>query len=454
MHAPGPIYATIWAMKILLTTGRLLVSHWPALLTLGLAGVAIRGAAFWGALELSKWNPYVAHIVLMAMPLGLLITIIVMLRVCYPSLPHLARPRADGRQPAIFGKNSGWDATQYGEPFDDDRPRGRLTDVALSVLVPFLTIYVVEGTADLDHARWLNDTAADELFGTDMFTGDLDFGGRLGLLSGWTLVIVVIALIILRWLVGMLERKVHFLGLALFAVAIEVFWTVQTAYDSEALLNTIWIELKQLALVNWGVGTYDAVTQEGHGAVAAQIGGAVVEGAGTVVESLDEVLIAPLGWLAIGAVVLGRQLMAPPSTEHRWLDQMTMPTPLRNVLEAITQEVRNRFSPLWQGLKMIVRGGAGSMLVFCLAYLVVMRVPVGTEWLVRAATGPVETQLWLSVISPWEQAAGLAIALALAGPLIAAAVDRIVERGLTVEADENSELSDGDGAIPGMVESA
>ncbi|GAB4084539.1 hypothetical protein GCM10028784_11690 [Myceligenerans cantabricum] len=441
---------------MLLTAGRLLGRHWPALFTLAFLGVALRGAAFWGAIELSRWNAFGAHVLLLLMPLGILVPVVVMLRVCSPSLPHLARPRHDGIRPGLSGSGSGWGAASaaapsspYGEPVADGRPRGRLSDVALSVLVPFLTVYVVEGTADSDHARWLNDTAAAELAGTDAFTGDLDFTARLGLLTGWTLLGVVLALLVLRWLLGVLERKTHFLALALLGVALEVFWTVQTAYDSERLASSLWITLQERALVHWGVGTYASVTEDGQGATAAEVAGTVVEGAGTVAESLDEVLVAPLGWLAIGAVVLGRQLMAPPSTEHRWLDQTSMPGALRRMLAAITQEVRDRFSALWQGLKMIVRGGVGTMLVFCVAYLVVMRAPLAVGWVVRTITGPVETRLWTYVISPWELAAGTAISLALAGALIAAAVDVMVSRGMVVDAEPENEISDGEGAIPG-----
>jgi hypothetical protein len=158
----------------------------------------------------------------------------------------------------------------------------------------------------------------------------------------------------------------------------------------------------------------------------------------TVFESLDIVLVAPLAWLALGAVVLGHKLMEPPSTEHRWLDRMTwLPGGLRALLESLTEDLRARFSALWNGLKLIVHGGLGPMLVFCLGYLVIMRVPQGVGWLVRAVTGPVESNTWLA-FSPMESAAGLALALALAAALIAASVGVLVERGLVVREDDDT----------------
>ncbi|GAA1849253.1 hypothetical protein [Myceligenerans crystallogenes] len=444
-------------MRILLTAGRLLAAHWPALLALGFLGVAVRGAAFWGAIEVSKWNGMVAQIVLLALPLGILLPVIVMLRVCYPSLPNLARSSHGGG--AGWGKYAapapytagGLPASSYDEPVPVEAPRARLVDVALSLLVPFLTVYAVDGTMDADHARFRNDVTADEMFSTDMFTGDLDFSARIGLLTGTTLLLVVAGLIVLRWALGLLERRVHFLGISLLAVAVETFWSTQAAYDVEQLINSALVSIGDLALIDWSVGTYTAATEAGQGQVVAEAGSAAAEWVVTVAESLDEVIIAPLGWLAIGTVVLGRQLMAPPSTRHPVLDQMNMPGGLRAVLAAATQEVRNRFSALWQGLKMIRHGGVGTMMVFCLAYLVVMRAPLAVGWLVRAITGPVETGLWLYVISPWELAAGSAIGLALAGALIAAAVDTMAGRGLAVEGEHDGELSDGEGAIPGTL---
>ncbi|GAB3165851.1 hypothetical protein GCM10027059_23990 [Myceligenerans halotolerans] len=451
-------------MRILLTAGRLIGAHWPALLALGFAGVALRGAAFWGALEVSKWNALVAQVVLLALPLGLLLPVIAMLRVCYPSLGNLTRPRQAEAPPAVFGAPSGNRTFRPGAPLPPHAPGGLpssyaapvperheqpLADVALAVLIPFLAVYAIEGTMDSDHARYLNDVAADEMFSTAMFTAEgIDFSGRLGLWTGWTLVGVVVGAIVLRWLLGLLDRKVHFLGLTLLGAAVEVFWSIQAAYDLESLGRGLLFAVQDRALVHWSVGTYTAATETTQGEVIAEAAAGAAEGLVTVVESLDVVIVAPLAWLAIGTVVLGRRLMAPPSTEHRWLDQMTMPGWLRKALAAVTQELRERFSALLQGLKMIRRGGIGAMLVFCLAYLVVMRAPVAVGWAVRAITGPVDTGLWLLVISPWEQAVGTAISLALAGALIAAAVDTMVGRGMTVAGDLDEDAEE-EGAIPG-----
>lgn len=91
------------------------------------------------------------------------------------------------------------------------------------------------------------------------------------------------------------------------------------------------------------------------------------------------------------------------------------------------------------------------MVVFCLAYLIAIRVPVAVGWGVRAVVGPIDAPTW-EVFSPWEDALGMALSLALIGALIAAAVDRVVGRDMTVRAGSPIDIGDSPGGtIPGTV---
>jgi hypothetical protein len=423
-------------MRILVSAGRLFVAHWPALLTLGLLGIAVRNGAMWGAVELSQWNSFVAQLLLIVSPLGYLMPVVGMLWVCRQSLPHLSPSPGPYRDEngQIPGMLSG---TTHAPMMPSEGRERRLIDVALSVLVPFLVIYEVEGLMDADRDRFLNEAAADEAF-NDMFSAQgVDFVSRLGLWNGWTLVAIVACAFVLRWLLGRLEGRFQFLGIAVLGGCLEVYWTSQVAGQVEAIELGLWDEAANLQLVAAAVGTVD-VAQEAVGETGNTTVMFVSDGIVTVFESLDIVLVAPLAWLALGAVVLGHKLMEPPSTEHRWLDRMTwLPGGLRALLESLTEDLRARFSALWNGLKLIVHGGLGPMLVFCLGYLVIMRVPQGVGWLVRAVTGPVESNTWLA-FSPMESAAGLALALALAAALIAASVGVLVERGLVVREGDDA----------------
>ncbi|MFD6139860.1 hypothetical protein [Promicromonospora sp. NPDC060271] len=431
-------------MRILVSAGRLFVAHWPALLTLGLFGVAVRNGAMWGAVELSQWNSFVAQLLLIVSPLGYLMPVIGMLWVCRQSLPHLSLEPvpADGHAGSAPGQ-AGWAPgqvpgmlpTRSAPMMPSEKRERRLIDVALSVIVPFLVIYEVEGLMDADRDRFINEAAADELF-NDLFSAQgIDFTSRLGVWSGWTLILIVACAFVLRWLLGRLEGKLQFLGIAVLGGCLEIYWTSQIAGQIETIELGLWQEATERQLVAAAVGTVGAA-QETVGETGNEVATFVSDGIVTVFESLDVVLVAPVAWLAIGAVVLGHKLMEPPSTEHRWLDRMTwLPAGLRSLLESLTEDLRARFSALGNGLKMIVEGGLGPMLVFCLGYLVIMRVPYGLGWLVRAVTGPVETDTWIA-FSPLEAGAGLALSLALAAALIAATVEALVERGLVIREEE------------------
>ncbi|WP_369371122.1 hypothetical protein AB1046_20480 [Promicromonospora sp. Populi] len=430
-------------MRILVSAARLFAAHWPALLTLGLLGVAVRNGAMWGAVELSQWNSFVAQLLLILSPLGYLLPVIGMLWVCRDSLPSLrepSQPKPSPRGPAprppgqIPGQIPGMLPTAHAPLMPSEGRERRLIDIALSVLVPFLVVYEVEGLMDADRARFVNEAAADELFNDAFSAQGVDFTSRLGVWSGWTLVAIVLGAFVLRWGLGRLEGRLGFLGIAVLGGCIEIYWTNQVAGQIQAIERGLWYVAEDRQLVAAAVGTVGAA-QESVGETGNAAAGFVVDGIVTVFESLDVVLVAPLAWLAIGAVVLGHKLMEPPSTEHRWLDRMTwLPAGLRSILESLTEDLRARFSALGDGVKMIFRGGLGPMLVFCLGYLVIMRVPWGLGWLVRTVTGPVESATWLA-FSPMESAAGLAIALALAAALIAATVEELVERGLVVRED-------------------
>lgn len=423
-------------MRILVSAARLFAAHWPALLTLGLLGVAVRNGAMWGAVELSQWNSFVAQLLLIVSPLGYLLPVIGMLWVCRSSLP-LLRPEP---VPGGAGQVPGLLPGAHPPMMPSEKRERRLVDVALSVLVPFLVVYEVEGLMDADRDRFLNEAAADELFNDTWSAQGVDFMSRLGVWSGWTLLTIVAVAFVLRWLLGRLEGRLGFLGIAVLGAVLEIYWTSQVAGQIEAIQEGLWVVAEDRQLVAAAAGTLGAA-RESVGEAGNEAAAFVVDGVPTVLESLDVVLVAPLAWLAIGAVVLGHRLMEPPSTEHRWLDGMTwLPAGLRSLLESLTEDLRARFSALWDGLRMIVRGGLGPMLVFCLGYLVVMRAPYGVAWLVRTVTGPVESDTWLA-FSPMEAGAGLALALALAAALIAATVEQLVERGLVVREEEAEEAA-------------
>ncbi|WP_125773760.1 hypothetical protein [Antribacter gilvus] len=417
------------SLSVLFRAGRLLGAHWPALVVLGLLGVAVRNGALWGAVELSQWNSPVAQILLIVAPLGYLVPVVAMLLICSRSLPNLARARA-AQAPML----------------PSERRERRLIDVALSVLVPFLLIYEVEGNLQADRARFINEVSADELF-NDLFAaeGQFDPGSRIGVLDGPTLIAIVIGVFVLRWLLGLLESKVRFLGFAILGGCMEIYWTGQAAAHLERLSIKLEPFFEERQLVATATAAFGTVEERVGPDVEAVLGMASTA-LGTAIESVDVALVAPLAWLAIGAVVLGHKLMDPPSTEHRILDRLGwLPAGIREILASLTEDLRARFSALWQGIRLIGRGGLGPIVLFVLGYLLAMRATAGVGWLVRGIGGPVETTTW-TTFSAMEVGAGLVIAMVLAAVLIAASVDALVERGLAVPDDDRADAGGGPAA--------
>src|SRR5689334_22050692 len=95
---------------VLRSAGRLLAEHWPALLVIALLGAAVRSAAIWSAVIVSDKSGWAGQLLLIVGPIAYLVAIIAMIHLCRRSLPALPAENGAG-----------------------------LLDIAISVLVPFLT---------------------------------------------------------------------------------------------------------------------------------------------------------------------------------------------------------------------------------------------------------------------------------------------------------------------------
>lgn len=159
---------------ILRDAARLLWRHWPALLTLGLLGAAWRSGALWLAVIVSDHAGFAAQLLLSLAPIGYLLALVAMLRVCRPSLaPLLAADAATAPMAAT------------------ERRPVRLLDIAVSILVPFLAAYIGYGLLEQDLARFTNVAAYDEFNQFDLTREvDYDFAGRLALYA-WPIALAI-----------------------------------------------------------------------------------------------------------------------------------------------------------------------------------------------------------------------------------------------------------------------
>lgn len=392
---------------VFLTAGRLLLRHWPALLSLALAGAAVRFWALWAAVEVSDWFGPLGLALLIVAPLAYLLPVVAMLGICRRSLPSLEA------------------ADESVEIAPTEGRRLRLVDVAVSVLLPFLAVYESYGLLSEDIERFRNQAAADELF-SGLAAGlagrdtEFDFQDRLGVYPLQIALMIVVVAWVLRWSLGRLERRLKFVALAFVGALFEVYYTAQLGAQYVFIQPRAKAWLQDRVAVDWVLDGYAWVV-DAVGPVAGAVR-ATVDFATGVVGSLDAIVVLPLAWLALGAVVLGFKV----SDDEGRGDAQEAPSRVRNrVARSFLADLRERFGALINGVRLITTAGLAPMLLFCLFFLVVLRLPSLLTLLTRAVVGPQEWDTWRVVLAA-ETAVGFALSMVLVAPLLAAGVDWLV----------------------------
>jgi hypothetical protein len=384
---------------VFLTAGRLLLRHWPALLTLAFLGAAVRNAALWAAVQLSDVNGQLGQLMLVVAPLGYLIPIVVMLSLCRHSLPGLQQANARV------------------EVAPTERRQLRLVDVAVSVLLPFLAVYESYGLLGADIERFRNLAAADEFSQFQLGPVTSDYQGRLGIYSLQVALAIVAVAWLVRWALGRAEKAMGLYALAFVGAFVEVYYTAQLAGQSVVIRQRGEIWLRERVAVGWVESAYDRVV-DALGPVA---GGFrwLTDGAEALAGSVDAVVLVPVAWLTLGAVVLG----------YRLADQAPVPPAeqpkSRGLVRSFVDDVRERFSALVNGFRLLATAGLAPMLAFSLLFLVVVRTPALLAQVLRHLVGP---RPWDTTYAfePAQTAIGFALSMVLTAPLLAAAVDWLI----------------------------
>ncbi|WP_148234291.1 hypothetical protein [Cellulomonas flavigena] len=388
--------------------GRLWVRSWPVLLLVALLAVAGRYAAGWAAVNAAGYHGALGWAVLVLAPLSMVAGIVAMLHVLRRDLPDLARADASSS--------------------DGNAPARSLLDVLASVFVPFLALYASYGYLAEDRGRFFNTAAAREFNeGTWLLGEGADFSFT-ELATGWALVAVVVVAVVLRWLLGRWEKHRHSRPLAFAGAYVEAFWLLVVAAYVTELLGGVWawVESRRAVAI-----VLDAWLRflEAIGPVAGPVD-TVVDAVAGVLGNLDDLVVIPLAWLTVGAVVYGHKLADLPKRKPggpaAW---RRVPAPVRRwTTEAaapVVGDVRGRFRALTDGLRRLALAGLGPMLVFALAFLVATRVEEGLALLARATTGPQDVDTWLA-FAPMVTAVATAVGLTLTMALLAAGVHRML----------------------------
>ena len=385
-------------LTVFRTAGRLLLRHWPALLTLAFLGAAIRNGAVWAAIQLSDVQGQLGQLMLVLAPLGFLLPVVAMLSICRRSLPALQEADAQEEVAPTEGRQL------------------RLLDVAVSVLVPFLAVYQSYGLLEQDLLRFRNAAAAAEFVENPSINPeDAERASRLGIYSVQVALLIVVGAWLLRWALGRVERTLKLTALAFAGAFVEVYYTAQLAGQFVVLKvkGVPWLEDRVAA--RWLQDAYDAVV-DALGPMR-DVFTTLAHGVEELAGSFDAVVVVPVGWLTVAAVVLGYKLV-----EH---EAPTAPTERPGLLRSFWIDLKERFSAMVEGVRLLATAGLAPMLVFSLALLVVTRLPATVHDVSRAIVGPRYFGTWVA-IGPFEVAVGFALSMVLVAPMLAAAVDWLV----------------------------
>ncbi|WP_295697586.1 hypothetical protein [Lapillicoccus sp.] len=425
--------------------GRLLGRHWPWLITIYLLGAAAHGGVLWLAVNVSKHHSTLAGLILPLAPIASLVALILMLRRLGPSL-RFASFSVEGR-PVVGSAGDEGGQGDSGGPSGESPARARFTSRATaqlslvaSLLVPFLTLYSTQGYLQEDRQSFINAAAFDESFAnSDVFYGGTGNATRVLLASTTTavLLVIVVALVLRRVFnaLRLADRNVLF---ALIAAYIEVFWLFSAASYLDHFKSDARAWVRQRTAVDWVTTHFDSLVSF-LGVVGRPLR-AVDDAFNAVVTSSAAILVIPIAWLVVGAVVFGRKLdtaTAPPlvvvpERVHTRVQRVRiraerLPAPVRKVGRDLGGDVRNRFAALGDALRLLVVTGAMSVMLFCLVFFLARYGEFLMGELFRVVIGPRDLSTGLA-FSPWVELATRGTYTVLLIVLVATAVDRVVGR--------------------------
>jgi uncharacterized membrane protein YkvA (DUF1232 family) len=435
---PRTLRTTVHALltelfDVVVQGARLWGRHWPLLLAIALLGGAVRMGAIWAATAASANNNTLGFAILMVAPLGSVASIILMLHVMRGSLPRLTAASAVPAQ---------LDPTTHRER--------RLLDLLASVLVPFLAVYASYGYLREDRQRFANAAAAQEYTeNSDILVSGADaiYSERFVVASGWVVIAIVIVAIVLRWGLARLEGKVHATPLGFVGAYVEVFWMAVLAVELTVQREKIWAWAESRRALDIVLGWW-ADLLEAIGPLAGPVD-AVVDWAAGLIGNLDDLVVVPLAWLAVGAVVFGHKLTPRPLRTPRPARLERVPGPVRRWVTQATQPVvgdlRVRFMGLVNGIRQLAVAGLAPMLVFGLAFLASTRLEDLLALGIRSLVGPQPVDTWLAFsqhIDTVTRAIGLTVTMAL----LAAAIDRVLDRDRQAAAAASDDTASDDTA--------
>lgn len=423
------------AFAVVIDGLRLVWRHLPTLLAIYLIGAAGRAGTIWASVNLSNSHPFLAQLLLPLAPLCSLVAMILMIRAVVPSLRFVEIVEPTPSLDDVRPKKSGWFKVNISGTLN-----ARLGLLA-SVLIPFLTVYSAQGFLEADRRSFINSTMDAEFNRELGATGAAD-PNRFVVGTGAFLLGLIIVAFVLRRLINEFDLAEKHTSVGLFAGYLEVFWLFALATAAGSLVDRFseWRDTRvfTVTVVGWWENLIGWL-----GPIGTPIK-AVVDWISSILTQSTDLIIVPIAWLTVGAVVLGRTGLGDSDAADaagsgdapadRWRKRVReqaridrIPGPVRRLGAKATADIRDRFASFFKALRLLITAGLIPMVMFCVVFMVARGVQWGVGEVIRAMRGPVDYSTGIS-FAPWVSLASSAAYTVFLTGLLAAAVDRITQR--------------------------
>lgn len=390
--------------RVFVDGGRVLLMHWPQLVSLFLAGWAGRMAFLWLAANVSNVSPTLALFVVPFAPLSTLLALVLMLRATAPTLSAFQ---------------------EVMEPVTA-RQRWR-TDlgVAAQVLIPFLAVYASAGLLKEDAKVFVQDAIADEALNASIQSVDFS---RTVYADGWALLLLVVLAVVARKVISLLKLTDRHLAWCAVAVYIEVLWmmTLVNAFANQIQVFSDWVQSRRLiaGIIEWWMASV-----QGLRSISAEVA-VLIDVVSKFLGELGNVVVVPVAWLAIGAAVFGVTLKGVgfKVDTHSGVTRRVqiIPLPVRRVMSQVAEPVTTPVKNTVSAIAKVASAGVLSMVLFCVVFSIAGGLQIMTYELLRLVIGPGDAIRQYAMV-PYMQLAGRAVYFVVALSLLAAAVNAIVK---------------------------
>ncbi|TDW19093.1 hypothetical protein [Kribbella kalugense] len=408
---------------LLTTVGRagvLFGKAWPRLFAVFLVAQLAHRGLQWVAVEAGAKAQAAGIAVLALLVVVSLAMYVTMFLVLRGELPFHRRAVAEGAL-----------APDGMEPGNEHKP----LDAIAAALLPFLAFYAAykflqNEALDYEYklaVHKVNETAATVLTG-----GTVQQPSEgLQSLSTWLFIGLGVTAYLLRFVFKKWKKDKEGPVRKLFVTYLEALWIFVVAYQATSVIPPPMTWLKERVVWQWLHDGYTWVLDHVLGVdqvreVWDAVTGFVAAGVG----DLWSAAVLPLMWITMTAVIYGRVVQKPEKPRWRF-DRITnrwqqTPRIVRVAGNSVVADWKDRWTPVVDAFRLVVRSGLRPMLGYFLAWAVVT-FAASAVWIVLKlwVLGPHTLQFWLVIDEPLNLLTdGLKIALQVS--LLAAAYDRMI----------------------------